>query len=123
MRTQKLLTKVIERATPALYGTEYVETKDKIVTAKYFALGTGWTWFMVELNPETGEAFGYVDGEHGEWGYFNLNELAALRYDEMGGIPRVERDKWWTPKTFAEACNRFEVRPGASFIIDPEPAA
>lgn len=44
----KLLTKAIERKIPALYSTEEVETQDKTIVCKFFALGSGWTWYVVE---------------------------------------------------------------------------
>ena len=44
----KLLTKEIEQKIPALYSTEEIETKDKTIVCKFFAIGSGWTWYVVE---------------------------------------------------------------------------
>jgi hypothetical protein len=46
---------------------------DKQLHAHYFVGGCD--WYVAELDPETGDAFGYADLGHGEWGYFNLVEM------------------------------------------------
>ena len=87
----KLLTKEIKRKIPALYSTEEIETKDKTIVCKFFAIGSDWTWYVVEgERQEDGDYlfFGLVHGIEKEWGYFSLCELLSLNWH---GIPRVER--------------------------------
>jgi hypothetical protein len=77
------------RRVPALGATE--GTPDPVVRLHYF---TGsWDWYVLELDPETGQAFGLVDGFERELGYFDLNELEAV----SRGLTIVERDLYWTP--------------------------
>lgn len=84
---------------PALYATESVPAEDKIIRAHYF-LG-GCDWYLVELDAETGLAFGFVnlgDPANAEWGYIDLTELEAVA---VGPLRQpVERDMDWAPKPF-----------------------
>lgn len=100
----KLWTKELEKITPKLYETEDIEFEDKIVTAKFFALGTGINWYVVEAERrEDGDVlfFGYVENEpFSEWGYFSLNELKEVKTPY--GIPAIERDLYFRPKPFKE---------------------
>ena len=57
-RTQNLLTKTLLKGVPALYAQE--NAKDAICYLKFF-LGS-FTWYVTEINPETGEAFGKTEG-------------------------------------------------------------
>ncbi|GMA65957.1 DUF2958 domain-containing protein [Alicyclobacillus fastidiosus] len=97
----KLWTAELAANTPALYETEQVRSEDKTVTAKFFALASAWTWYVVEASEEDREVlfFGYVDtgDECSEWGYFQLSELESLQWR---GILRVERDLHFEPKSF-----------------------
>jgi len=89
---QKLLTKAILNKVPALYDQDD-KGDDAIVHIKYF-LG-GWTWYITELNAETGEAFGMVYSPlepNGELGYISLEELVNI-----GGRFAVERDQYFNP--------------------------
>jgi len=98
----KLLTKEIERAIPALYSTEEVDTQDKTIVCKFFALGSDWTWYVVEgQRQEDGNYlfYGLVDGHEKEWGYFTLEELLTIK---LNGIPGIERDLHFTPVTVGE---------------------
>ena len=52
------------------------------------------------LYAETGECFGLVQGFETELGYFSLDELAEATV--FGGVPAVERDLYWEPKTLGE---------------------
>ena len=82
---------------PALGATEHV--KDPIVRAHYFVGSSD--WYVLEMDPETGEAFGLADifGNGGELGYFSLVELEATT---MRGFLVVERDMHWTPKPLSK---------------------
>lgn len=94
----KLLTKKLAAKLPPLYAQDGLGD-EAIVHAKWFTPDADWTWFCTEHDPETGQCFGLVSGEHEELGYFNLNELRTLRGPL--GLP-VERDLHWTPKTINE---------------------
>ena len=76
---------------PCLRATEDIE--DPLIPVKFFALASGWTWYILEYDGED-ECFGYVDGLEFEAGYIWLPELEELRWC---GIPRVEVDGHWTP--------------------------
>lgn len=92
--------KLDEAGIPALYATE--NDADPIVRAKLFTPWTSWTWFVTELDPETGRGFGYVTsgGGAGELGYFSLEEMASIT-GPFGLL--IEEDSWWTEKPLSEA--------------------
>jgi hypothetical protein len=92
----KLLTKELIKKLPPLYTNENV--KDPMIIAKFFALGSAWTWFAMEFDGED-IFFGMVHGFEKELGYFSLKELESLNY---GPIPAVERDINWTPRRLSE---------------------
>ena len=101
LRRHKLMTKELGDTIPALYANENVEDYDSVLaSAKLFCPYTGWTWYITEWNAETGECFGLVQGFETELGYFDLTELAQLTV--FGGVPAVERDLCWQPKTLGE---------------------
>lgn len=65
--------------TPAMYETENIALKDKVVQGIYFVpFRSNWSWYLVEYDEATGDAFGLVVGDLPEWGYFNVRELHAL---------------------------------------------
>jgi len=88
---------------PALYSQE--NEKDPIVRCKLFTPCSSWTWWLTEYDPATERAFGYAENsahpDGAEWGYTDIKELAALR--THGGMPAVERDRWFRPQRFSEA--------------------
>ena len=93
---------------PKLLGTE--DVTDKTAYIHYF-IGD-WDWYILELNPETQEAFGlvfsmYTDAQ-GELGYVNLEELALVR----AGLYKqpVERDVHWEPTRISEIRKERESR-------------
>ena len=88
-------------AIPPLYSTQEMSIKNKLIVAKFFSPYNGWTWYVTEgCKEEYGWLFfGLVDGFEREWGYFTLEELSISK----NGLPLVERDLYWTPKTMAEA--------------------
>ena len=81
---------------PGLGGTEGLSRSEKMVPVKLFTPTSSWTWFILEMNPETRECFGLVCGFEKEFGYFWLDELEAV-VGPMG--LGVEVDSWWTPKS------------------------
>jgi len=93
----KLLTKEVLKALPPLYANEGKTPEETLVPMKLFNPAGSQTWFVTELDPTTGEAFGYVTGMHeDELGYISIPELQAFRGRFGLGI---ERDMHWNPKT------------------------
>lgn len=89
----KLLTKAIAKQIPPLYSQEK-SGDSAIAYLKLFTPDSNWTWYVTEMDPETGECFGLVYGLEREFGYFSLPELEALRGPL--GLP-VERDRFFDP--------------------------
>jgi hypothetical protein len=88
---------------PPLYGTEQIETQDKIVQLKFF-LGA-WTWYAVEYSPEERIFFGFTESGLGpdcsEWGYFSFDELLQVKAPLTPGGPGVldvDRDLHFKPR-------------------------
>ena len=95
----KLMTKEIEKRTPALYATDNVLVKDKVATARFFnPVGAG-TWYMLELDPKSGTAFGLCHICEWELGYFDINELQTIKLSFGLGI---ERDICFKPAKLGE---------------------
>ena len=77
-------------------------TKEFKAEVKLFnPTGTG-TWYLSELNPETNVAFGLCHIFEYELGSVSLDELSEFKNHFGLGI---ERDKYFTPKTFEECKN------------------
>lgn len=94
----KLLTKELIKKLPPLYANEAKKISDPMVYVKFFALGSDWTWYVMEFDGL--DCFwGMVHGFEAELGYFNLSELESLYY---GTIPRVERDLNWKSRRLSE---------------------
>ena len=75
----------------------------KAVIKLFDPTGSG-TWYLSELDPNTNVAFGLCDLGVGcaELGYVSLDELSNLKVKMGLGI---ERDLYFTPKTFEELQN------------------
>ncbi len=101
VRGHALMTKEVGEKIPALYANENVQDCDDVLAiAKLFSPYGNWTWYVTEWDPETGTCFGLVQGFEVELGYFDLTELAKATV--FGGVPAVERDLYWEPKTLGE---------------------
>ena len=98
IRKHVLLPQSVAKRIPPLMAQD--GSDDPMVYAKFFSPWTGWTWYVTELDPQTGEAFGLVEGFEKEKGYFHVPELASVTL--MGGVPAIERDKWFTPCLLSE---------------------
>lgn len=96
---QALLTREIEQATPMLYGTDG-QGMEAAATAHFFSPLSGWDWYMTELDPETGEAFGLVIGFARELGYFSIRELDEI--NRRHGFELIERDAHFKPCKLSE---------------------
>ena len=98
LRRHKLMTREIGDTIPALYANEDVQDYDSVVAhARLFSPYSNWTWYVTEWDRETGLCFGLVQGYEEELGYFDLTELSEVTV--FGGVPAVERDLHWKPKT------------------------
>ena len=101
LRRHKLMTKELGDTIPAIRANEKVEDIDDVVAhAKLFSPYADWTWYVTEWDAETGLCFGLVEGLESEIGYFELTELAEATV--LGGVPAIERDLYWEPKTIGE---------------------
>lgn len=97
---------------PALYATEDVPVLEKTIYIHYFipAAMLPFDWWIAELDPEEGLAFGYAclhgDTQNAEWGYISLIELEGIM---MRGNPPalVERDLEFKPVKWADAVASF----------------
>ena len=101
LRRHKLMTKELGEKIPALYANENVKDYDTVLAhVKLFTPFSNWTWYVTEWQAETGLCFGLVQGFEEELGYFSLDELAEVTV--LGGVPAVEGDLYWKPKTLGE---------------------
>ena len=87
-----LLTKAVKKSIPVFYETEGVE--DPICAVKLFNPCGAGTWYIIEYDEETNEAYGYVELGESELGYFSITELAA--YKGRFGLG-IERDLYFEP--------------------------
>ena len=90
------------RSIPKLYDTEKVPAGDKMIPLHYFSASGD--WYIAELDTGSWTAFGYAKlashPEGAEWGYISLHELEQVKVH--GGLVIVERDMYWTPRSFRE---------------------
>lgn len=89
----KLLTKAIAAKIPPLYSQDG-KGMEAIAYLKLFTPDSHWTWYVTEMDPETRECFGLVQGFETELGYFDFNEIEELKGPL--GMP-VERDRFFEP--------------------------
>tara|TARA_R110000803_G_scaffold32522_1_gene71616 strand:+ start:107 stop:415 length:309 start_codon:yes stop_codon:yes gene_type:complete len=96
----KLLTKTIKEKMVKNHNDQD-GTKDFKAVLKLFDPTGASTWYLSELNPDDNIAFGLCDLGVGcpELGYVSLDELSTLKVKMGLGI---ERDLYFTPKTFDE---------------------
>ena len=103
-RGHQLMTEKLADTIPAIGATENVRDYDDVLPrAKLFSPYSNWTWYITEMDRETGQCFGLVEGLERELGYFDLTELAETTV--LGGVPAVERDLYWQPMTLGEIKN------------------
>ncbi len=100
-RGHQLMTEKLADTIPPIGATENAADYDEVLArAKLFSPFSNWTWFITEMDRETGQCFGLVEGLETELGYFDLTELAETTV--LGGVPAVERDLYWQPMTLGE---------------------
>ena len=97
MRGHKLLTKELAAKLPELYSQDG-KGEEAVAVVKFFSL-TGWRWYAIEFDG-VDTFFGLVEGFETELGYFSLQELESVTV--FGGLPAVERDLHWIPRTLGE---------------------
>lgn len=103
-RGHQLMTEKLADTIPTIGATENAADYDDVLArAKLFSPFSNWTWYITELDRETGQCFGLVEGLETELGYFDLTELAETT--ALGGVPAVERDLYWQPITLGEIKN------------------
>ena len=102
-----LITKALAKKTPALFSQDGKDPSEVKVTVKIFDPCSQWTWYVAEMDADTGRCFGLVQGTDLELGYFDLNELRAVR--NKWGLP-LERDKWWDENTALAEVQSGETR-------------
>ena len=103
-RGHHLMTQKLADTIPALGANENARDYDEVLApAKLFSPYNGWTWYITEMDPVAGQYFGLVNGFEQELGYFDLTELAETTV--FGGVPAVERDLYWEPRTLGEIKN------------------
>jgi len=83
---------------PAMYATEDVDAEQKTLYAHYFVAGAD--WYVAELDPTSGLAFGHADLGVPEWGFFDLVEMEAIV--AHNGLVIVDRDLDFEPKSARE---------------------
>ncbi len=97
-RGHKMMTVALAKKAPALKSQDG-KGDEAMVFAKWFF--ASWTWYAIELDVETGLAFGLVaSGLEVELGYFDIFELGS-QVGPLGML--IERDCYFTPCTIAEA--------------------
>ncbi len=119
-KANNLWTKTAFRKVPPLKSQDGLGD-DAIAYAKVFSPLSGWRWYITEYDPETGEAFGLVQGHETELGTFALNNPLGLegwggedmqsQNDNFRGryhFPPFERDLHFTPTTIGEIRKSLE---------------
>ena len=99
-RGHQLMTRTLAKQIPPLGANDVADPGDVLVPAKLFSPYTGWRWYIAEWDARTGRCFGLVQGFETEFGSFDLTELSEATV--LSGVPAVERDLYWTPKTVGE---------------------
>ncbi|WP_238383074.1 DUF2958 domain-containing protein [Rubripirellula obstinata] len=96
-----LLPKGILAKLPTLGATS--ENPDPVVQVKWFTPDANWTWWVIEYDPESRIAYGFVRGIEDEFGTFTFDEVEQLRGSL--GLP-VERDLHFDPQPVSKVMNR-----------------
>jgi hypothetical protein len=80
---------------PALYSSEDVSLREKIIYMHFFIGGCD--WYAAEYDPNERLFFGFAilnnDLEMAEWGYFSLEELSDLKVKFV----EIDKDLHFTP--------------------------
>lgn len=108
-RGHAFITGGILKSLPPL-GSQDGKGLDAVARVRYFGGGVA-VWYVTELDPETGEAFGWADlfGDSGELGYMDLGDLGTT----IGRYLPMERDIHWSPRPLSECEEVRTLRRGA----------
>ena len=87
-----LLPNELQIGLPKLYDCEDTPTNEMMLRIRFYDTNSTWEWYLIEFEPETNIAFGYVCGFEKEWGYFSIDELSS--------ISSIKRDNDFQPITF-----------------------
>ena len=121
-RKHKMVTAKLRKDAPEIGATAELDATMTIVVAKFFSIFNDWRWYLIELDAETGEAFGLVDGFEAELGGFNVYEMGS-HTKMQGRLPVVERDLGFTPLTLADLYVWTRTSVGISGRISPRTMA
>jgi len=104
-----LITKEIARKLPTLYANEEKSAVDIKVPLKLFNPCGAATWFITEMDPETGLMFGWCDLGFGcpELGYVSMDEIKSVKLPF--GLA-IERDKFWDSDTSLQSVMDGDIR-------------
>lgn len=94
----KLITKAIARQIPRLHA-QAGKGESSLAFLKLFTPWSHWTWYVLEMDPETKDCFGLVQGLDTELGYFNLGELEKI--EGPFGLA-IERDIHFEPTPLSQ---------------------
>jgi len=115
----KLWTKTAFKNVPKLRGQDGLGD-NAIAYVKFLSPLNGWRWYATEYDPETGEAYGLIQGDEIELGYFairevnvgdwNGNDMQSLNDNWKGSfrMPPFERDAHFKPQTLAKIREKLE---------------
>ena len=96
-RAHAFLPGPVAAAIPALGATQGVTAYDEaLAVVRFCSPFSSWAWYVTELDPATGHAFGLVVGFEVELGFFNLVELAGRWW---GPVPLIQRDVGWDARS------------------------
>jgi len=101
---ENLLDQVSRDKLKGLYEGEKLGL-DATASVKFFSPDSSWTWYLSEFDGD-GLFFGLVIGMEIELGYISLSELQSARGPL--GLP-IERDLYYTPKTFRELIEKYQT--------------
>lgn len=119
MKKVNLLEGVDLTTLPKFYETEGLDSDEKLAQVKIFNPGGCQTWYLIEFDAETREAYGYVDfGYYPEYGYFSIAELEAQTMESniifgdrrtRFGF-RLERDLNFKPTKMSEIIKKYKEK-------------
>ena len=89
----ELMPKEVRDRIPALYAQENAESGTQVIHVKLFDPSGRWTLYATEFDGED-IFYGYVKGDHPEWGYFSLKEMESV--NGPWGL-KIERDMHFDP--------------------------
>ena len=99
----KLLTDSIKNEAEKQYAK--AGDMDQKVVAKFFDPMGSWTWYLMNMQDETGNyAWGIVKGHEVEAGSFSINELQQIKRPFGLGI---ERDMYFEPMKASDVFDKL----------------